>query len=56
MAKKKMKIKLAAPHTPRRKWTRNPVEKSHSTKHGKKGYDRKSKKDALREETEEQGQ
>ena len=35
-AKRKRKLKQ-----PRRQWTRNPVERPHSTKRGERGYDRK---------------
>ena len=41
MAKKKSN----KPHFPRRRWTRNPIQKPHSSKHGNKGYDRKRDKD-----------
>ena len=40
MAKKK----VSKTRFPRRKWSRSPVQKPHSTKHGKKGYDRKHDK------------
>ena len=43
MAKKK----TTKPHLPRRKWTRSPVQKPHSSKHGRKGYDRKRDSDDL---------
>lgn len=50
MAKKKSR----KPHLPRRKWTRSPIQKPHSTKRGKKGYDRKQDEDELHEDVEDQ--
>ncbi|MFH1423223.1 MAG: hypothetical protein ABIH42_11000 [Planctomycetota bacterium] len=41
MPKKKQK---RAELTIRKEWLRSPVEKKHSTKKGKKGYNRKSSK------------
>ena len=56
MAKKKRKKKgVAALHLPRRKWTRSPAEKAHSSRHGKKGYDRKRERDELAGESEDVG-
>lgn len=53
MAKKKPKKKsLAALLRLRRKWTRSPKQKAHSTPHGRKGYDRKREKGELEGETE----
>jgi len=37
------------PSLPRRKWTRSPAQKPHSTPKGKKGYDRKSDRKRLRD-------
>ena len=51
MAKPKKKSKvLEAILRVRRKWTRSPKQKAHSTEHGKKGYDRKREKKELKEE------
>ena len=41
------------PPLPRRKWSRNPAQKPHSTPKGDKGYDREREKKRKREETEE---
>ena len=41
------------PSLPRRKWTRRPVQKPHSTHKGKKGYTRKDAKKGLRREIED---
>lgn len=35
---------------PRRAWSRNPVEKVHSTKKGKKGYSRPHEKQSTQKE------
>jgi len=42
------------PKLPRRKWTRSPVQKPHSTPRGKKGYRRGEDKKRVREEAEEE--
>ena len=49
--KRKKKAKKKAPW-PRITWTRSPVQRPHSTKKGRKGYDRKARKQEDREETE----
>ena len=41
------------PSLPRRKWTRNPVQKPHSTPKGKKGYDRKKDRKHLPDDLDE---
>ena len=41
MIRKKKKRKASALLMPRGRWTRSPRQKPHSTRHGKKGYDRK---------------
>ena len=46
--KRKRKLKR-----PRRQWTRSPVERPHSTKHGERGYDRKRAQRELDEEAHE---
>jgi hypothetical protein len=46
MAKSRKKLKL-----PRVLWTRNPVQKAHSTSKGAKGYSRKAAKKEFRGET-----
>jgi len=42
--------KKKKPSPPRRKWTRSPVQKPHSTPKGKRGYDRKAERKRLRRE------
>ena len=41
------------PRKPRLKWDRNPVQRPHSSKKGKKGYDRGQEKERFRKEIEE---
>jgi hypothetical protein len=55
MPKKKARKGPARVDPPRHKWTRSPVEKVHTTPHGKKGYDRRRVKKELGPETEELG-
>jgi hypothetical protein len=40
MARRKKKPRKHPASRVRKRWTRNPVQKPHSTKKGRKGYDR----------------
>jgi hypothetical protein len=44
------KTRKAPIHRVRRRWTRNPAEKPHSTRKGEKGYNRKREKRSEDEE------
>jgi hypothetical protein len=44
-ASKRKKLTL-----PRRQWTRNPVQKAHSSPKGKKGYEREEERKRIRRE------
>jgi hypothetical protein len=48
-----MKKKKKTASLPRRKWTRSPVQKPHSTAKGKRGYRRPRERKRLRSEAEE---
>lgn len=49
-----MKKKLSNPHKKvRHTWKRSPVEKPHSTKKGKKGYNRNQSKEEERKRVDE---
>lgn len=47
-----MGAKRGKPKLPRVLWTRNPVQKAHSTLKGAKGYSREAAKKEFRGETE----
>jgi hypothetical protein len=46
-----MGAKRGKPKLPRVLWTRNPVQKAHSTSKGAKGYSREAAKKELRDQT-----
>ena len=46
--------KKKKPKLPRRKWTRSPVQKPHSTPKGKKGYRRTEGRKGVQEEVEDE--
>ena len=56
MGKKKRKKKAKKKPFPRLEWTRSPVQRPHSTKKGKKGYDRRRLRREDRDESKGQGE
>ncbi len=48
------KKKKKKPSLPRKKWSRNPVQKPHSTLKGKKGYARAEDRKKLKDEADEE--